>query len=448
MTASTPVTEHGDNGQADGNRPRRVLVAKPRGYCAGVDRAVVTVEKALEKYGAPVYVRKEIVHNRYVVDRLSERGAIFVDETDEVPEGALVVFSAHGISPEVRDQAVDRQLRTIDATCPLVTKVHQEVKRFAREDYDILLIGHAGHEEVDGTTGEAPERVQLVDKAEDVAQVEVRDPSKVVWLSQTTLSVDETMERVNQLREKFPTLQSPPSDDICYATQNRQVAVKAMAPECDLVLVVGSQNSSNSKRLVEVALQSGARSSYLIDYATGPLEPGPVQRSGLVQSRVVVGGEQAGLPDPPAQPIGEPVDPEPDRQCALAPRSSHGPDVVLPGQLDQDPANRRPEVGVLMGIQMRDGDAGGPDPLQLGGELPSNVVRIQPAEQAAQDHASDRTAAARRGRPPGWGSRGRSAAVDPPRRWPDAHRRRGRGCPAASARHRRRTGRPPAATSR
>jgi 4-hydroxy-3-methylbut-2-enyl diphosphate reductase len=228
----------------------------------------VTVEKALETYGAPVYVRKEIVHNRYVVDRLSERGAIFVDETDEVPEGALVVFSAHGVSPAVRDQATDRQLRTIDATCPLVTKVHQEVKRYAREDYDILLIGHAGHEEVDGTTGEAPERVQLVDKAEDVANVEVRDPSKVIWLSQTTLSVDETMERVDQLRDRFPGLQSPPSDDICYATQNRQVAVKAMAAECDLVLVVGSQNSSNSKRLVEVALQAGAKASHLIDYAS------------------------------------------------------------------------------------------------------------------------------------------------------------------------------------
>jgi 4-hydroxy-3-methylbut-2-enyl diphosphate reductase len=287
MTASTPVTANGSTATPDGGaggdvpaeqsgddvptattRPRKVLVAKPRGYCAGVDRAVVTVEKALDTYGAPVYVRKEIVHNRYVVDRLSERGAIFVDETDEVPEGALVVFSAHGVSPAVRGQATDRQLRTIDATCPLVTKVHQEVKRYAREDYDILLIGHAGHEEVDGTTGEAPERVQLVDKAEDVADVEVRDPSKVIWLSQTTLSVDETMERVEQLRDRFPDLQSPPSDDICYATQNRQVAVKAMAPECDLVLVVGSQNSSNSKRLVEVALQAGARTSYLIDYAS------------------------------------------------------------------------------------------------------------------------------------------------------------------------------------
>jgi 4-hydroxy-3-methylbut-2-en-1-yl diphosphate reductase len=246
---------------------KRVLLAKPRGYCAGVDRAVVTVEKALETYGPPVYVRKEIVHNKHVVETLSERGAIFVEEADEVPEGALVVFSAHGVSPMVHEQAASRSLRTIDATCPLVTKVHQEAKRFARDDYDILLIGHEGHEEVEGTAGEAPEHVQLVDTVEDVDKVEVRDPSKVVWLSQTTLSVDETLVRVNQLKERFPGLQDPPSDDICYATQNRQVAVKAMAPECDLVLVVGSTNSSNSKRLVEVALQAGARASYLVDYA-------------------------------------------------------------------------------------------------------------------------------------------------------------------------------------
>jgi 4-hydroxy-3-methylbut-2-enyl diphosphate reductase len=246
---------------------KRVLLAKPRGYCAGVDRAVVTVEKALETYGAPVYVRKEIVHNKHVVETLSDRGAIFVDEADEVPEGALVVFSAHGVSPAVHEQAADRQLRTIDATCPLVTKVHQEAKRFARDDYDILLIGHEGHEEVEGTAGEAPEHVTLVDTAEDAAKVTVRDPAKVVWLSQTTLSVDETMVRVNQLRSRFPDLQDPPSDDICYATQNRQVAVKAMAPECDLVLVVGSQNSSNSKRLVEVALQAGSKASHLVDYA-------------------------------------------------------------------------------------------------------------------------------------------------------------------------------------
>jgi 4-hydroxy-3-methylbut-2-en-1-yl diphosphate reductase len=246
---------------------KRVLLAKPRGYCAGVDRAVVTVEKALETYGPPVYVRKEIVHNRHVVETLSERGAIFVDEADEVPEGALVVFSAHGVAPAVHEQAAARELRTIDATCPLVTKVHQEAKRFARDDYDILLIGHEGHEEVEGTAGEAPAHVQLVDTPADVDKVTVRDPSKVVWLSQTTLSVDETMERVEQLRTRFPDLQDPPSDDICYATQNRQVAVKAMAAECDLVIVVGSRNSSNSKRLVEVALQAGASASYLVDYA-------------------------------------------------------------------------------------------------------------------------------------------------------------------------------------
>ncbi|TWP48594.1 4-hydroxy-3-methylbut-2-enyl diphosphate reductase [Lentzea tibetensis] len=246
---------------------KRVLLAKPRGYCAGVDRAVETVERALEQYGAPVYVRKEIVHNKYVVETLSDRGAIFVNETDEVPEGALVVFSAHGVSPMVHEEAAARSLRTIDATCPLVTKVHMEAKRFARDDYDILLIGHEGHEEVEGTAGEAPQHVRLVDTAEDAATVEVRDPSKVVWLSQTTLSVDETMVRVRQLKERFPDLQDPPSDDICYATSNRQVAVKTMAPSCDLVLVVGSKNSSNSVRLVEVALQAGARASYLIDYA-------------------------------------------------------------------------------------------------------------------------------------------------------------------------------------
>jgi 4-hydroxy-3-methylbut-2-enyl diphosphate reductase len=246
---------------------KRVLLAAPRGYCAGVDRAVIAVEKALEHYGAPVYVRKEIVHNKYVVETLAARGAVFVNETDEVPEGARVVFSAHGVSPAVRDQARARSLTTIDATCPLVTKVHQEVKRFAREDYDILLVGHEGHEEVEGTSGEAPGNVQLVQSAEDAAGVTVRDPSKVVWLSQTTLSVDETMETVTALREQVPTLQNPPSDDICYATQNRQVAVKAMAPRCDLVLVVGSKNSSNSVRLVEVALGAGAGASHLIDYA-------------------------------------------------------------------------------------------------------------------------------------------------------------------------------------
>ncbi|WP_088413355.1 4-hydroxy-3-methylbut-2-enyl diphosphate reductase [Mycobacteroides saopaulense] len=246
---------------------KRVLLAEPRGYCAGVDRAVETVERALEKHGAPVYVRHEIVHNRYVVDTLAKAGAIFVDETDEVPEGAIVVFSAHGVAPTVHLDAAARNLKTIDATCPLVTKVHQEAKRFARDDFDILLIGHEGHEEVIGTAGEAPDHVQLVDGPNAVDNVTVRDENKVIWLSQTTLSVDETMETVQRLRERFPTLQDPPSDDICYATQNRQVAVKAMAPECELVIVVGSRNSSNSVRLVEVALNAGSNASYLVDYA-------------------------------------------------------------------------------------------------------------------------------------------------------------------------------------
>ena len=246
---------------------KRVLLAEPRGYCAGVDRAVETVERALEKHGAPVYVRHEIVHNRYVVDTLQEAGAVFVEHTDEVPEGAIVVFSAHGVAPTVHSAAAARNLQTIDATCPLVTKVHNEAKRFARDGYQILLIGHEGHEEVVGTTGEAPEHIQLVDGVDAVDHVTVRDEGKVVWLSQTTLSVDETMEIVARLRQRFPTLEDPPSDDICYATQNRQGAVKAMAPECDVVIVVGSRNSSNSVRLVEVALGAGARAAHLIDWA-------------------------------------------------------------------------------------------------------------------------------------------------------------------------------------
>lgn len=247
--------------------PKKILLAAPRGYCAGVDRAVETVERALEKYGAPVYVRKEIVHNRYVVDTLAERGAIFVDETHEVPEGAHLVFSAHGVSPAVHAEARALSLQTLDATCPLVTKVHNEVKRFARDGYQILLIGHEGHEEVEGTAGEAPDVVHLVDGVAAVDQLDFPDDEKLVWLSQTTLSVDETMEIVGLLKAKFPHLIDPPSDDICYATQNRQVAVKAIAPKCDLVIVVGSQNSSNSKRLVEVALQGGASASYLVDFA-------------------------------------------------------------------------------------------------------------------------------------------------------------------------------------
>ncbi len=246
---------------------RRVLLAAPRGYCAGVDRAVIAVEKALEQYGAPIYVRKQIVHNKYVVQTLEKQGAIFVDETEEVPEGAIVVFSAHGVAPSVHDEAEAGKLATIDATCPLVTKVHKEARRFADEDYDILLIGHEGHEEVVGTMGEAPDRIHLVDGAEDVANVKVRDESKLVWLSQTTLSVDETMETVGALKERFPLLVSPPSDDICYATQNRQVAVKQLAPEADLLIVVGSKNSSNSVRLVEVGLEYGAKAAHLVDFA-------------------------------------------------------------------------------------------------------------------------------------------------------------------------------------
>jgi 4-hydroxy-3-methylbut-2-enyl diphosphate reductase len=246
---------------------RRVLLAKPRGYCAGVDRAVIAVERALELHGAPVYVRKQIVHNQHVVSTLEARGAIFVDETSEVPEGATIVFSAHGVAPSVHADAETRSLRTIDATCPLVTKVHAEARRFAAAGYDILLIGHAGHEEVVGTMGEAPERIHLVDGPDDVDSVQVTDPDRVVWLSQTTLSVDETLQTVARLHERFPALKSPPSDDICYATQNRQTAVKQLAPECDLVIVVGSANSSNSVRLVEVALDAGATASYLVDHA-------------------------------------------------------------------------------------------------------------------------------------------------------------------------------------
>src|SRR5215472_13523564 len=247
------------------SEPKRVLLAKPRGYCAGVDRAVKTVERVLEQFGAPVYVRKQIVHNTHVVRTLEERGAIFVEETEEVPEGSIVVFSAHGVAPSVHEAARARNLRTIDATCPLVTKVHNEARRFAAQGYEILLIGHEGHEEVVGTSGEAPENIILVDGPEDAANIEVRDPARVAWLSQTTLSVDETSQTVAALRERFPQLIDPPSDDICYATQNRQAAVKQIAKESDLVIVVGSANSSNSVRLVEVARDAGAASAYLVD---------------------------------------------------------------------------------------------------------------------------------------------------------------------------------------
>src|SRR6478752_7115676 len=270
---------------------KRVLLASPRGYSAGVDRAVVTVEKALEQHGAPVYVRKQIVHNKHVVANLQARGAIFVEETDEVPEGALVVFWARGVSPAVHEQAAERQLRVIDATCPLVTKVHKEARRFAAEDYDILLIGHRGHEEVEGTHGEAPEAIQVINDQSDVDRVVVRDPEKVIWLSQTTLSVDETLDTVGLLRQRFPLMTAPPSDDICYATQNRQEVVKQIGPDCDLVIVVGSKNSSNSVRLVEVALDAGARASYLVDDA------GEIDERWLDGARTVGVTSGASVPD-------------------------------------------------------------------------------------------------------------------------------------------------------
>jgi 4-hydroxy-3-methylbut-2-en-1-yl diphosphate reductase len=250
---------------------KRVLLAAPRGYCAGVDRAVQTVEEALDLYGAPVYVRKQIVHNKFVVETLEGRGAIFVDELDAVPEGATVVFSAHGVSPAVHEEAAERSLKTIDATCPLVTKVHAEAKRFAGEGYQIVLIGHEGHEEVEGTYGEAPEAITLVQTPAEAANVEL-STDKLVWLSQTTLSVDETLETVGVLQERYPNLVAPPSDDICYATQNRQGSVKTIAPQCDVVIVVGSGNSSNSVRLVEVALEAGAKASHRVDSASELLE--------------------------------------------------------------------------------------------------------------------------------------------------------------------------------
>lgn len=270
VTLTTPVVpERRERLQAtDVAAPRRILLAAPRGYCAGVDRAVIAVEKALEQYGAPVYVRKQIVHNVHVVSELEKQGAIFVDEVDEVPEGSHIVFSAHGVSPAVVQGAADRGLAAIDATCPLVTKVHREAVRFAKQDYRILLIGHAGHEEVEGTMGHAPERTILIGTPEEADTVEVPESDALIWLSQTTLSVDETMETVRRLRARFPHLQDPPSDDICYATQNRQVAIKKVAPDADLVIVVGSANSSNSVRLVEVALEYGARAAYRVDYAS------------------------------------------------------------------------------------------------------------------------------------------------------------------------------------
>jgi 4-hydroxy-3-methylbut-2-enyl diphosphate reductase len=267
VTVIKDTADLGQETQSSGSG-KKVLLAAPRGYCAGVDRAVIAVEKALDHYGSPVYVRKQIVHNKHVVSSLEKRGAIFVEEVDEVPRGSVLVFSAHGVSPAVVAAAEARGLNTIDATCPLVTKVHREVQRFAAEDYDILLIGHEGHEEVEGTAGEAPDVVQIIDKDDSIANAVVRDPKKLIWLSQTTLSVDETMETVVKLRKKYPDLMNPPSDDICYATQNRQVAIKKVGAGSDLVLVVGSANSSNTVRLVEVALEAGAKAAYRIDFAT------------------------------------------------------------------------------------------------------------------------------------------------------------------------------------
>ena len=269
---------------------RKLLLAAPRGYCAGVDRAVQTVERALEMHGPPVYVRKQIVHNKHVVEGLTERGAIFVDDVSEVPEGALTVFSAHGVSPKVRSDAVARKLETIDATCPLVTKVHREAVKFAAEQYTIVLVGHAGHEEVEGTLGEAPERIVLVESEQDVDELQVEDHDRVAYITQTTLSVDETSAIIKRLHERFPKIAGPRTDDICYATTNRQAAVKQMACDCDLMLVIGSRNSSNSVRLVEVARDLGAE-AYLIDNA------GEVQEEWLYDKHVVGISSGASAPE-------------------------------------------------------------------------------------------------------------------------------------------------------
>lgn len=290
MTERPPVVRGRlESRPVDGEK--RVLLAAPRGYCAGVDRAVVAVEKALANYGAPIYVRKQIVHNKHVVATLEGRGAVFVEELGQVPEGARIIFSAHGVSPAVVNEAADRKLLAIDATCPLVTKVHREASRFSRAGLDILLIGHAGHEEIEGTAGHASERTILVTSPAEADTVQVRDPENLVWLSQTTLSVDETMETVRRLRERFPKLKDPPSDDICYATQNRQVAVKKIAPDSDVVIVVGSTNSSNTMRLADVARDSGARSVYRVDYAS------EIEQSWLDGARTVGVTSGASVPE-------------------------------------------------------------------------------------------------------------------------------------------------------
>jgi 4-hydroxy-3-methylbut-2-enyl diphosphate reductase len=314
---------------------KKVLLAAPRGYCAGVDRAVVAVEKALDRYGAPVYVRKQIVHNIHVVTELEAKGAVFVDEVDEVPAGAHVVFSAHGVSPAVVSAAADRGLQAIDATCPLVTKVHREAVRFARDDFQILLIGHLGHEEVEGTAGEAPDHVTIVNSPADADTVEVRDPEKVVWLSQTTLSVDETMETVRRLRLRFPHLQDPPSDDICYATQNRQVAIKKVAVGADLVIVVGSANSSNSVRLVEVALEHGAKAAYRVDYAD------EVRQEWLEGVETVGVTSGASVPEVLVQEVLEALSDAGYRDIEEVRTAEEDLIFSLPKELRQDTADRR-----------------------------------------------------------------------------------------------------------
>ncbi|MGH2831772.1 MAG: 4-hydroxy-3-methylbut-2-enyl diphosphate reductase [Solirubrobacteraceae bacterium] len=278
------------NSSGSQNTVRKLLLAAPRGYCAGVDRAVQTVERALEMHGPPVYVRKQIVHNKHVVEVLTERGAVFVDDVSEVPEGALTVFSAHGVSPKVRSDATERKLQTIDATCPLVTKVHREALKFAAEQYTIVLVGHAGHEEVEGTLGEAPEQIVLVESEQDVDELQVEDPDRIAYITQTTLSVDETSAIIKRLHERFPKIAGPRTDDICYATTNRQAAVKQMARDCDLMLVIGSRNSSNSVRLVEVARDLGAQ-AYLIDNA------GEVQEQWLKDKHVVGISSGASAPE-------------------------------------------------------------------------------------------------------------------------------------------------------
>lgn len=315
--------------------PKKVLLASPRGYCAGVDRAVIAVEKALDRFGAPVYVRKQIVHNIHVVTELEARGAIFVEEVDEVPTGAHVVFSAHGVSPAVVSAASDRGLNAIDATCPLVTKVHREAVRFARDDFEILLIGHEGHEEVEGTAGEAPDHVTIVGSPDEADTVEVRDPEKVVWLSQTTLSVDETMETVRRLRVRFPHLQDPPSDDICYATQNRQVAIKKVAADADLVIVVGSANSSNSVRLVEVALEYGAKAAYRVDYAD------EIQQSWLDGVETVGVTSGASVPEVLVQEVLEALSGAGYRDVEQVRTAEEDLIFSLPKELRQDSRGRR-----------------------------------------------------------------------------------------------------------